>query len=675
MLIVVAGLALAAAAQTAARGPAALAATAASPVQGTDVSSIQGTSINWADVAASERFVGVKATEGNYYADPDYQADVTKAVAAGLYVMPYVFANPYGSSASNQNAGNGWGNVQAHYAWTNEISKVTAPAYKSGATMLPIAVDLESDPYVNTEKNSNECYGLSTTAMVAWIQSFIAQAKTDTGKTPVIYTTTQWWSACTGNSAAFAGDPLWIASYGVTIPSIPSAWSSLAFWQYSQSGAVSGIGGAVDLDSLGPTQASRVSAAIPAEQIQTLSSLAKQAIPTAGYSATGLPTGLAISASGKITGTPTAIGRYSVTVTPPAGAAPASMTFAWYVHGAITVPATARTSTAGTAISLKLTTSGPDQNAGNAPTLTATGLPSGLSMSSTGLITGWLTRPGTYKVTVSAHDALDGTGTASFTWTVKAAADSGVVGTVRQVGGSGKCLNDPGGATANGTTLNLWACDGKSFQSWTTVQDGTLRTAGKCLGTVGDSSASGTKLQLITCNAGDGAQHWLASTDGQLVNPQSGKCLDVPVASAANGTEPVIEPCANSTSQASQHWIRPAAAITSGLPGRCIAVSGSSALLATCSNVTAQHWQPQSNGRVQEGAGCLAETENTVGSPLSVARCASGSILQWKLVSAGSVATELVNLASGLCASVPATGTKLVAARCAATPAMTWHFQ
>ena len=70
--------------------------------------------------------------------------------------MPYVFANPYGSSASKPSAGNGWGSVQADYAWTKAISTATAPAYKAGATMLPVAVDLEPDPYVNSEKNSNQ---------------------------------------------------------------------------------------------------------------------------------------------------------------------------------------------------------------------------------------------------------------------------------------------------------------------------------------------------------------------------------------------------------------------------------------------------------------------------------------------------------------------------------------
>jgi GH25 family lysozyme M1 (1,4-beta-N-acetylmuramidase) len=428
MLILVVGLALAGATQTALRGPAAQATTSTTPVQGTDVSSVQGSSINWADVAGSERFVAIKATEGNYYTDPDYQPDLTGATAAGLYVMPYVFANPYGSSASNVNAGNGWGSVQADDGW--KTIGATTPVYNSSSLMLPVAVDLEPDPYVNTETNSNQCYGLTPTQMVAWIQSFIAEMKKDSGKTPIIYTSTSWWDACTGGSILFSADPLWLASWGVSLPSIPSSWINLTFWQYSDSGAVAGIGGAVDLDSLGPTQTSAVNTPIRVEQIQTLSSLEAQNLPS-GYSQTGLPTGLQMSANGIITGEPTAIGQYTVTVTPPAGAVPASMSFPWDVHGAITVSnATSRSSEEGAPVSVAITASGPDQTAGFAPSFSATGLPPGLSISSTsGLITGSPTTPGTFKVTVTATDAVGGSATASFTWTVPQEATVGTSGT------------------------------------------------------------------------------------------------------------------------------------------------------------------------------------------------------------------------------------------------------
>ena len=173
----------------------------------------------------------------------------------------------------------------------------------------------------------------------------------------------------------------------------------------------------------------------------------------------------------------------------------------------------------------------------------------------------------------------------------------------------------------------------------------------------------------------NGAQLWQAATDGQLVNPQSGKCLDVPAASAANGTPPVIEPCANSTSQPNQHWLRPAAAIASGQPGKCVAASGTAVVLATCANTTAQHWQQQPDGTVALNGKCMLEGGTTVRSKLSVGSCSGAAATKWKLVSAGPIATELVNTASGLCASVPATGTRLVIAACANTPETTWRVE
>jgi GH25 family lysozyme M1 (1,4-beta-N-acetylmuramidase) len=672
IVVIVVGLALAAA-QTASRGSAALA--AITPVQGTDVSSLQGTSINWPDVAGSERFVAVKASEGNYYNDtPDYGNDVTAAAAAGLYVMPYVFANPYQSNASNQNAGNGWGTVQADDGW-KVIGAVTTPAYKTSDLMLPVVVDLESDPYVNSETNSNACYGLSQSTMVAWITAFINEMKKDSGKNPIIYTTTGWWNSCTGDSTAFKADPLWIASYGVSVPSIPSAWSNLTFWQYSESGAVPGIGGAVDLDSLGPTQASPINTAIATEQIQTLSSLEAQDLPS-GYTATGLPNGLSISTTGQVTGKPTALGQYAVTVTPPAGASPSSMAFTWDVHGAITISNTSRSSTAGTPVWFRLSTSGPDQNAGYAPTLwSASGLPTGASMNSAGVVTGWPSRSGTFKVTVSAADALGGTGTTTFTWTVLAAPNAGTAGTVKQVGGSARCLDDPSGNTANGTVIQLWSCTGKSNQNWTVVQDGTLRTGGKCLQTAGNSTATGTKLELEPCNVNDGLQMWEAATDGQLVNPQSGKCLSASsaaAASVANGTKPVIEPCNNWTSE---HWLRPAAPLASSQPGKCVGTSGTEAVLAACTNSGWQHWQPQTDGTIRINGWCLAENGTTAGSTISLASCSGAGARTWKLASAGPIATELVNTASGLCAADPATGTQLVIAACANTATTTWHLE
>jgi GH25 family lysozyme M1 (1,4-beta-N-acetylmuramidase) len=649
--------------------PAATATSAAAvpvPASGVDVSGLTTftSSTPWPGLAAAgNTFVGVKATEGDYYKDADYIPDVKGAVAAGLYVMPYVFANPY--------PGNGSPVQQADYAWNNEISKAT-PAYKLSKLMLPLVLDIEADPYAGSEKNGNQCYGLTQSVMVTWIQQFLAEAKLKTGKIPIIYTAPNWWSACTGNSTAFRGYPLWLADYGVSDPAVPSGWNNLTFWQYTSGGTAVGIKGGTDLDYLGPVlQVSQLGKPIVPVQLRTLNSLNGQAVT---YTAGTLPPGLKVSAAGQITGTPTgAPGVYTATVKPAAGAVPATMTFTWDLHGTLTVNSPGnRTTAAGSAVSLRISVS--DQDTGSPVSLGASGLPAGLSMNSAGLITGWASKPGTYRVTVGASDGLHATGSVSFTWTVTAAS-GGTAGPVRQVGGSGRCLNDPQASTKNGTLVNLWGCDGRSNQNWNVTQDGTIRVLGKCLDVAGESKANGAKLQLWSCAPGDGAQQWQAGTDGELVNPQAGKCLYVPAANAANGTRPVLWTCANVTTQSNEHWNRPAASVLSGEPGKCLATSGATVTLAGCANVATQHWTAGSDGTFRVNGQCLTETGTTAGSPLSTGSCNGATATKWTLVPAGPIATEIASAASGLCATVPPSGTTLVTEPCAATPAATWHVE
>jgi len=73
-----------------------------------------------------------------------------------------------------------------------------------------------------------------------------------------------------------------------------------------------------------------------------------------------------------------------------------------------------QTSTVGTAVSLTLTASG-----GTPPyTWSATGLPTGLSISSGGVISGTPSAAGTFSVTATVHDSASGTASTAFTWTV-----------------------------------------------------------------------------------------------------------------------------------------------------------------------------------------------------------------------------------------------------------------
>jgi cellulase/cellobiase CelA1 len=81
-----------------------------------------------------------------------------------------------------------------------------------------------------------------------------------------------------------------------------------------------------------------------------------------------------------------------------------------------------QTGTAGTAISpLQIRAT---DSAGQALTYSATGLPAGLSISSSGLISGTPTAAGTSSVTVTASDS-SGSGSATFTWTISGGGSSG----------------------------------------------------------------------------------------------------------------------------------------------------------------------------------------------------------------------------------------------------------
>src|SRR6516162_1110859 len=156
-------------------------------------------------------------------------------------------------------------------------------------------------------------------------------------------------------------------------------------------------------------------------QIQATDSVAGQVLT---YTATGLPAGLSINSStGLITGTPTTIGTSNVTVTARAGVT-GSAAFTWTISTANTVTVTSpgnQAGTVGTAASLQIQAT--DSAAGLALTYAATGLPAGLSISSsTGLITGTPTTPSASTVTVTATDSTGASGSATFTWTISAPA-------------------------------------------------------------------------------------------------------------------------------------------------------------------------------------------------------------------------------------------------------------
>jgi GH25 family lysozyme M1 (1,4-beta-N-acetylmuramidase) len=399
-------------------------------LNGIDVSSAQDASgpINWPDVAeAGYNFAAIKATEGNYYVNPNYASDAAAAVAAGMYVAAYHFANPPKST----------GAAQADYAVAN------AGNYKVGGQYLPLMLDLEYDPY-----STNWCYGLSPTQMVSWITAFMTEATTLTGAAPVIYTPAQWWDTCTGNSVAFAGDVLWVPAYSAGTPgTLPAGWSSWSLWQYTSSGSVPGITGSVDLDYFsGGPQVEQTALDTPASlQIHTLNALAGQVVT---YSATGLPPGTAMSSAGLITGTPTSVGTYQVSVTASGSGPvlPPTVSFTWDVNGAITSTSQV-TFHAATAGSFAMTAIGL-----SAPVYSEKGsLPAGVTFSTAGVLSGTpaVGSGGRYPIQITATDSAGTSASQAFTLIVDVPGASlpvgGVLGDVNGDGAADILAIAPGG--------------------------------------------------------------------------------------------------------------------------------------------------------------------------------------------------------------------------------------
>ena len=94
-------------------------------------------------------------------------------------------------------------------------------------------------------------------------------------------------------------------------------------------------------------------------------------------------------------------------------------------------------------------------------------------------------------------------------------------------GPSSVCLDVKGGNTV---TVQSAPCDATFRQVWNwdnffIAGIGTTSASGKCLSVLNAGTAAGTPVQLLQCN-GTVGQIWYFS-GGHVVNPNSGKCLDV----------------------------------------------------------------------------------------------------------------------------------------------------
>jgi len=144
---------------------------------------------------------------------------------------------------------------------------------------------------------------------------------------------------------------------------------------------------------------------------------------TLTYSATDLPPGLSIDpVTGEITGTTTTAGVFNSVITVDDGnSAPVDIPITWAVTNTpptLTNPG-AQTNLVNDTVSLQIV--GSDVDAGDTPTFSAESLPTGLSISTSGLITGSPSEVGAFDTEVTIDDGNGSTVTEVFTWTINAA--------------------------------------------------------------------------------------------------------------------------------------------------------------------------------------------------------------------------------------------------------------
>jgi len=198
--------------------PAVASAQPAAQIAGFDISASQGVPDFAAAKASGAGFVFVKDTAGVAYTNPNFLAQFRGAKAAGLYRSAYHYARPDKTGGAEQ----------AAYLHTNN-----GKWFADGMT-LPPTLDLEDTP------GTPPCYAKTPADMVAWIRDFSTELKRRAGHTPIIYTTTRWWTACTGNSTAFAADHvLWLARYNTSMGDVPGGWAA-KFWQSAVTGPLPG---------------------------------------------------------------------------------------------------------------------------------------------------------------------------------------------------------------------------------------------------------------------------------------------------------------------------------------------------------------------------------------------------------------------------------------------------
>lgn len=197
-------------------------------VAGIDVS-YWNAGIDWPKVrAAGQRYVFVKASEGDSYADPTFDDNWRGAKAAGLLRGAYHFFRA---------------NADAKRQASKFIDYVRT---MNDDGELPPVLDLETNDGQTREK------------IISRVKTWLDLVESAFNRKPILYSglyfLQDYFSEVGGGPPLWAKEyPLWLAQYPSQYlvgmqPSLPRGWFKWTFWQYSKKGLVNGINANVDMD-------------------------------------------------------------------------------------------------------------------------------------------------------------------------------------------------------------------------------------------------------------------------------------------------------------------------------------------------------------------------------------------------------------------------------------------
>jgi lysozyme len=185
---------------------------------------------DWNAVASKVKLAAIRATVGDYYSDGSFESHWNGAGNSGMLRTAYHVIAP---------------------ADPTNIRKISAEAQM--ALFFKAMGDKQADvPVVlDCELNRNQTQECITSITAKCIDLVYQKY----GKYPLIYTRKTWWDYYTAQHPLFSLCDLWAARYSLTLTGPWSDgyykfrdWTDWKIWQYSSTGTIPGIVGAVDLD-------------------------------------------------------------------------------------------------------------------------------------------------------------------------------------------------------------------------------------------------------------------------------------------------------------------------------------------------------------------------------------------------------------------------------------------